>query len=146
VAYKTPKNRKSKNQQVNKQHNSTKEMKFFWFLLALVPLISCVHGTKIVSNDVSSQLSHAAYKKVGKYLVHPEAAETVGLLHKKLTMNHRGKDYTSSVQSLINRVLSRAGVDFTFEPILESIDYETVDGQQFDVFEIDSQDGKIVFR
>ena len=79
------------------------------------------------------------YAKVGKdKIAHPKAAETVQQLHHKLTLNHQGKEFSENVQSLIDRVLKRAGVKFTWNPILEKIDYASENGQLFDVFEIDT--------
>jgi hypothetical protein len=42
--------------------------------------------------------------------------------------------------------LIRANATFEFHPILELIDTAEVDGQVYDVFEIDSSNGKVVFR
>jgi hypothetical protein len=42
--------------------------------------------------------------------------------------------------------LARGGVKFAFQPKMESIDYEERNGQLLDVFEVDSQDGAVVFR
>jgi hypothetical protein len=71
---------------------------------------------------------------------------SIANIHKKLSSNHEGKEFTSAVQSLIDRVLVRANATFQFHPILEIIDMAEVDGQLYDVFEIDSLNGKIVFR
>jgi alpha-N-acetylglucosaminidase len=94
---------------------------------------------------VSATGSNSYFYKASKDAVHPSAVETVGNIHKKLTLNHVGKDISSSVQSLIDRVLLRGGVNFTFHPILEQINYEEKDGQLYDVFEIDAcSEGKHV--
>lgn len=96
----------------------------------------------------ASPSNGVAYSRVGKKIVHPKPAETVQALHHKLTLNHQGKDFTSNVQSLIDRVLKRAGVKFSFTPVLEMIDYANEDGQLFDVFEIDgnAETKQVIFR
>jgi hypothetical protein len=67
-------------------------------------------------------------------------------LIKKLTSTRSANDFTTSVQALINRILLRAGIQFSFTPILEIIDCAVVHGKQMDVFEIDSKDNQIVLR
>jgi hypothetical protein len=114
---------------------------FLLFALCVLPfLLTNALGS------VHSIAKDSTYEKVGKFIVHPKASETVGHLHRKLTMNHKGKDFSSSVQALIDRVLLRVGASFEFKPVLEMIDYEMIDGQAFDVFEIDSKDNQVVFR
>ena len=77
---------------------------------------------------------------------HPPALETIKSLHHTLTKKHTSTDFMTNVQQLINRVLSRAGVNFAFTPVMELIPYEEVDGQLMDVFEIDAKDNSIIFR
>lgn len=77
---------------------------------------------------------------------HPPPVEVVGKIHQRLTSNHKSKDFTTSIQAMIDRVLVRAGVSFTFKPVLELINYEDVNGQAMDVFEIDSKDNQVVLR
>lgn len=52
------------------------------------------------------------------------------------------------VQSVINRVLTRASIDLSFEPVLEIIEPEVVTGKNVDVFEIDgdTDSHKVIFR
>ncbi len=79
-------------------------------------------------------------------MAHPPASETVNILHKKLTAKHMAVDFAANVQALIDRVLLRAGVNFQFRPVIQLIDYEVVDDQLMDVFEIDQQDNQVVLR
>lgn len=77
---------------------------------------------------------------------HLPIKDTRWTIHNRLTSRHAGVDFAANVQSLIDRVLLRAGVQFTFQPVLEIIDYAVVDGQPMDVFEIEGVDGKVVLR
>jgi alpha-N-acetylglucosaminidase len=77
---------------------------------------------------------------------HPPATETVSRIHTTLTSRHESKNFLNSVQEVIDRVLLRGKVNFKFQPKLEIIDYETRDGQLFDVFEVDGQAGSVVLR
>lgn len=89
------------------------------------------------------------YRKVDKNkIVHPPASETIHSLHQKLTLKHEGKDFTLATQALIDRVLKRAGVSFSWAPTLEMIGYASEDGQLFDVFEIEgnSVTNEIILR
>ncbi|RYH29450.1 hypothetical protein EON65_08480 [archaeon] len=84
---------------------------------------------------------HALHTNV---LHSPDAVATVREIHNKLTLNMRGKDYSSSVQALIDRVLTANQIPFRFQPKIEMIEYDEVDGQPFDVFEIDSEGNSTV--
>ena len=84
--------------------------------------------------------------KATTQLQHPNPLQTIKTLHQKLTSKHSSSDFLTSTQNLINRVLSRAGIKFEFHPILEIIPYDNIDGQDIDVFEIDTKENQIVFR
>lgn len=108
-------------------------MRSWWIACLWAGLVVCVQSAKWAAPK-----EHAAH--------HPPAMETVNRIHKTLTSRHHGQDFLGNAQQVIDRILARGGVKFAFQPKMELIDYEERNGQLLDVFEVDSQDGAVVFR
>ncbi len=81
-----------------------------------------------------------------------QALTTVSSLQKKLSGKHSNKSFQqiqTAVQGVIDRILTRGGVtSFKFQPTLELIPQEQVNGQLYDVFEIDgnSATNQVILR
>lgn len=72
--------------------------------------------------------------------------ELVRNIRRKISLPSTSTDYRKNVQSLIDRVLNRGGVNFSFQPIMELIDFDVKDDEAYDAFEIDQKDGQVVLR
>jgi hypothetical protein len=114
------------------------------FVMIFIAIVACLSSSWFQSTCEATTVVSQSEKL--------QALTTVSSLQKKLSGKHLNKSFQqiqSAVQGVIDRILSRGGVtSFKFQPTLELIPQEQINGQLYDVFEIDgnSATNQVILR